>query len=308
MIPKAVVVCGPTATGKTAVALRLARRLGGEVVSADSMQVYRGLPVGTAAVSPAEADGIPVHLSGFLAPEVPYSVAQWLEDATKIIEDIAARNIVPVVCGGTGLYIQSLVRGIAFTSEQKDEALRKSLEEAYDAEGGAALLAKLAENDPQGAAKLLPNDKKRVVRAFELWLQTGQTAAQRAAHSRGRPPKVYALCIGLNYAVREDLYAAIGRRADAMMAHGLLDEARRVWENQAQYHTARQAIGYKEFFPYFKGEAGLETCVEHLKKSTRNYAKRQLTWFNGMSEVQWLDAQDAMLDEKAAELARRFMR
>ncbi|MDL2293443.1 tRNA (adenosine(37)-N6)-dimethylallyltransferase MiaA [Ruminococcaceae bacterium OttesenSCG-928-D13] len=302
-----VVVCGPTATGKTELAIALARRYGGEMVSADSMQVYRGLVVGTAAPTAEELGGIPCHLTGFVPPEERYSVAEWLKAATGAIRDILARGRLPVVCGGTGLYIQSLVQGLSYDEAPQPLELRKSLEQQWDEQGGEAVYQRLAGLDPEHAARLHLNDKKRIIRALEQSLTGGGTAAARAAQSRRHPPSFEALCLGLNHPERAELYARINRRVDKMMERGLLAEAELVWRHRDSYQTAAQAIGYKEFFPYFEEQALLEGCVDKLKQATRNYAKRQLTWFRRMDMVHWLDAGAEGLTDAAAELVNPFV-
>lgn len=299
---KVLVVCGPTATGKSSLALHLARRFGGELIAADSMQVYRGLVVGTAATTPQAAGEVPVHLTGFLPPEQPFSVADWVEKAAALIEGISARGRLPIVCGGTGLYIQSLVTGTRFEQDSRDDALRAELEAQWQAQGANAMLARLAALDPRRAETLHVKDKKRILRALEQSLLTGRTAAQRLAASRPAQPPYDSLLLGLRFEEREMLYNSINLRVDAMMAQGLLAEAQTVWENRARYQTAAQAIGYKEFFPYFEGTSELGACVDKLKQATRNYAKRQLTWFGGMTDIHWLEADDPDLAAKAETL------
>ena len=299
---KVLVVCGPTATGKSTLTLHLARRFGGELIAADSMQVYRGLVVGTAATTPQAAGEVPVHLTGFLPPEQPFSVADWVEKAAALIEDISARGRLPIVCGGTGLYIQSLVTGTRFERDTRDDALRAELEAQWQTQGPNATLARLAALDPQRAQTLHVKDKKRILRALEQSLLTGRTAAQRQAASRPAQPPYDSLLLGLRFQQREMLYNSINLRVDAMLAQGLLDEAQTVWENRARYHTAAQAIGYKEFFPYFEGAGELDACVDKLKQATRNYAKRQLTWFGGMEGIHWLEADDPAVAAKAEAL------
>ncbi len=307
MKSKILVVLGPTASGKTALALRLARRFGGALIAADSMQVYRELVIGTAATTPEEAGDVSVHLSGFLPPEETFSVADWTSAAHAAIGETASKGNLPVLCGGTGLYVQSFVDGISFAEEPQDAALRQRLYREWDEAGGQAMLARLAALDPARAQRLHPADQKRILRALELSLLTGQTAQRREAASRPQAPPYNALLLGLRFARRADLYEAINTRVDAMMQAGLLQEARGVWENRARYKTAAQAIGYKEFFPYFEGRADAALCVEKLKQATRNYAKRQMTWFGRMEAVHWLDAQSAALAEQAEELVAGFL-
>ncbi|MDL2214132.1 tRNA (adenosine(37)-N6)-dimethylallyltransferase MiaA [Clostridia bacterium OttesenSCG-928-O13] len=307
---KIVVVCGPTATGKTRLAVSLAGHFDGEMVCADSMQIYRGLSVGTAAITREEAKGIPQHLTSFLPPEESYSVANWVRDAKKSIDAIANNGKLPVLCGGTGLYIESLVKGVRFTEGKTDEALRSRLQKEWETQGGEKMLARLAKVDPDCAKKLHLNDKKRILRALELWELTGQSAGARAQASLPAQPPYRALCLGLDFPDREALYKRADARVDAMMESGLLAEAKMVWKNRERFHTAAQAIGYKEFFPYFDGEtaeASLDGCVERLKQATRNYAKRQLTWFRRMEGVVWLNAAAPDLERKAVGLAQDFL-
>lgn len=292
---KLLVVCGPTASGKTGVALELARRYGGEVISADSMQLYNGLVVGTAALTQEEAAGVPYHLTGFLPPEQAFSVAEYVELARDTIAEVARRGALPIVCGGTGLYIKSLVEGVDFTPQPVDEALRTKLENDYEKMGGEAMLARLREEDPVCAERLHAKDKKRILRALEQYALTGKTALQREEESRPAQEPYDALCLGLGCADRQTLYARIEQRVDEMIDKGLPEEAQMVYNNREAYKTAVQAIGYKELFPYFEGASTLQECAAALKQATRRYAKRQLTWFRGMPQVRWI-----MIDEPDA--------
>lgn len=305
---KVIVVCGPTATGKSALALSLARRLGGELVNADSMQVYKGLTVGTAAVTEKEANGVALHLTGTLPPEESFSVAGWAAAAEKVIDDILSRGALPIVCGGTGLYIQSLVKGIKYHDEEANPALRQKLDEEWGLLGGQAMLEKLKSMDAERAAYLHVNDKKRILRAIETTMGTGLTAQQRNARSLQGKKKYSFLIIGLNFNSREDLYSQCNTRVLKMMDDGLLDEARLVWQNRESYRTAAQAIGYKEFFGYFENTQKLEECVQKLQQATRNYAKRQLTWFSKMQNINWLTADDDALCENAEKLIEAFLK
>lgn len=296
------VICGPTATGKTAVSVALARRLGGEVISADSMQIYSGLCIGTAQATPQEMDGVPHHLVGFLSPERAFSVADYVSMASGCIADIAARGRVPIVAGGTGLYLSSLVNGINFTEQKTDPAVRERLQAELAQTGIGPLYARLRQIDPEYAAKVHPNNHGRVLRALELYEQTGRTMSSQLADSRPAEKPYHALVIGLNFSERAQLYARIDARVDAMMTQGLLDEARCVYEHRSTYRTAAQAIGYKEFFPYFEHDAPLDVCVASLKQASRNYAKRQLTWFRRMEDIVWLPAADARTVDTAEQL------
>ncbi len=304
---KIVVVCGPTATGKSDLALGLARAFSGEMVGADSMQVYAGLTVGTAALTAEMAGGVPQHLVGFLPPEQVFSVADYVRAAHEAIKEICARGRLPVVCGGTGLYIESLVKGLSFTEEKVPPETRAALAAEWEQAGGAAMLEKLAALDPEAAGTLHPNDKTRILRALEQVQHTGITKGKRAQRSLPAAPPYDALCIGLDFQERAALYAHINARVDDMMDGGLLPEAQRVYENRDSYKTAAQAIGYKEFFPYFAGEAPLDACVEKLKQATRNYAKRQLTWFRRMPDIHWLLREDAACEENARQMVASFL-
>lgn len=287
--PKIVVVCGPTATGKTDLALTLCRAFGGTVVGADSMQIYKGLPVGTAALEDTDAPDVPRRLMGFLPPEKPFSVAEYVAMAKTAIADIRAEGRLPVVCGGTGLYIESLVMGTSFTGDKTPPGTLERLEAQWRQEGGEAMLARLGRVDPAHAQKLAPMDKNRILRSLAQFEATGMTNAVRLAASRPETPPYAACLLGLT-CERPALYRRINERVDVMLTKGLLAEARWVYDNRAAFATAGQAIGYKEFFPYFEGAETLEACADALKQATRRYAKRQLTWFGRMEGVRWLEA------------------
>lgn len=278
------VVCGPTASGKSALAIELARRLNGEVVSADSMQIYRDLTVGTARTTEEEMNGIPHHLCGFLPLNDRYSVARYVEQAHRVIADIAARGKQPVVCGGTGLYISSLIGNLQFTEAKQDDAVRTKWRTAYEEQGGEALLEQLKAIDPETAARLHPNDEGRIVRAFELWETAGVTMSEQRRESVREETPYNAKVILLDARDRAFLYDRINRRADGMLQNGLLDEANML-QRTPDAATAMQAIGYKELFPYLNGEIELDQAVENLKQGTRRYAKRQLSWFRRIADV-----------------------
>ncbi len=304
---KIVVVCGPTASGKSNLALQISHAFSGEMIGADSMQIYKGLVVGTAAVTEQEAGGIPQHLTGFLTPEASFSVADYVLKATGAIEEISAKAALPVVCGGTGLYISSLVNGITFTDDKPDFEGRKKLEEAYNANGGEAMLEILRKLDPEYAAKLHPNDSKRIVRGIEEARRTGTTMAERNAKSIPEAKPFNALCIGLYFEDRAVLYDRINQRVDAMVSQGLLAEAEAVFLHRDTFKTAVQAIGYKEFFPYFEKTATLQQCTDKLKQATRNYAKRQLTWFKRLEGMHWLEASRDDVCKQAFSLVHNFI-
>lgn len=285
------VVCGPTASGKTALAVDLALTHGGEVVSADSMQIYKDMSVITARVTEEEMRGVPHHLTGFLPLSTSFSVAEYTELARKTIEDIYSRGKLPVLCGGTGLYISSLLDGIVFDEEGADNDLRAELEQYAEQNGRHALWGRLNALDPEAAALIHENNLIRVVRALEVCIRTGRPfTQQKKLNLRGNAP--YDACvIRLDFEDRAKLYERINLRVDEMLKEGMVEEARRVYSDHDP-KTARQAIGYKELLPYLKGEAELDECVERIKLGTRRYAKRQLTWFRRMDHANTLYVPD----------------
>lgn len=286
--PRVVAVGGPTASGKTALSVALARAFDGEIINADSMQIYKNLDVGTAKPSAEERQGIPHYLLDFLSPETPYSVADFTAAADPLIRDITARGRLPLVVGGTGLYITSLLSGMAFAPEKTDPAIRARLQARADTEGSAALYAELQRIDPDYAAQVHPNNLPRVIRALELFEAAGRRMSDQRREARPAEAPYHALCLCLTCRDRAVLYSRIDRRVDEMVENSVLDEARQVYDHRDAYRTAAQAIGYKEFFPYFEGTADLTECTERLKQATRNYAKRQLTWFRRTEGAKWL--------------------
>ncbi len=281
------VICGPTASGKTSLAVDMALHFGGEVVSADSMQIYSDMSVITARVTEEEMRGVPHHLTGFLPLSTPFSVAEYLELARQTIDDIHSRGKLPILCGGTGLYISSLLDGIVFDEEGADEALRAELEQFANENGRHALWERLNALDPEAASLIHENNLIRVIRALEVCIRTGRPfTEQKKLNLRGNAP--YNACIlRLDFEERAKLYERINLRVDEMLKEGMVEEARRVYESHAPA-TARQAIGYKELLPYLEGEAELSECVERIKLGTRRYAKRQLTWFRRMADADTL--------------------
>ena len=305
--PRVVAIGGPTATGKTALSVALAKRFGGEIISADSMQIYQGLDVGTAKVTPEEMQEVPHHLVGFLAPEQAFSEADFTTLAGKTITQLTAQGKLPLVVGGTGLYITSLLNGIGFTPEKVDPTIRQELQARLQAEGSQALYAELAAVDPGYAAKVHPNNTPRVIRALELYRATGRkmSAEREAARPAEKPYR--SLCLCLTCRDRTLLYQRIDTRCDRMMQSGILEEAKLVYDHRDTYRTAAQAIGYKEFFPYFEQTASLEACADKLKQASRNYAKRQLTWFRHMDGVVWLDAGAPEVQQCACRTVQEFL-
>lgn len=305
--PRVVAVGGPTASGKTALSVALARAFDGEIINADSMQIYKNLDVGTAKPSAQERQGIPHYLLDFLSPETPYSVADFTAAADPLIRDITARGRLPLVVGGTGLYITSLLSGMAFAPEKTDPAIRARLQARADTEGSAALYAELQRIDPDYAAQVHPNNLPRVIRALELFEATGRRMSDQRREARPAEAPYHALCLCLTCRDRAVLYSRIDRRVDEMVENGVLDEARQVYDHRDAYRTAAQAIGYKEFFPYFEGTANLTECTERLKQATRNYAKRQLTWFRRQNDAAWLYLDEEDVTERACTLVRAFL-
>ena len=275
------VVSGPTATGKTALGILLAQRLGGEIVSADSMQVYRRMDIGTAKASAAERNAVPHHMLDVVDPGEDYSVSRYVQDASLCCDDLLSRGVLPVIVGGTGLYIDALIAGVSFAArEDGDPALRRDLAARFDIEGGDSLLRELASFDPERASKLHVSDKRRIVRAIEIYRLTGETMTEHDRRTRALPPRYNAVRIVLDYVRRSDLYAAIDQRVDDMCAAGLFDEVRSLLgEGLSPACTAMQAIGYKEVARALEGELSEEEAVVLIKQNSRRYAKRQRTWF-----------------------------
>lgn len=303
------VIAGPTASGKTALAVLLSKMIGGEVVSADSMQIYDGISVGTARPTCEEMQGISHHLLGFLSLRDTYSVAQYMTDANAVFEQVYSRGNIPVLCGGTGLYIQSFIENIQLFEEAPDPALRKHYNDIADTQGTKVLLEELSRVDPDTAARLHPNDRNRIVRALEVFATTGKTITEQArlSHAVASP---YTPCLFvLNFRDRQHLYDRIDRRVDIMLENGLLEEAKRVLEQDSEA-TVTQAIGYKEFLPYFEGKISLDEAADKLRQQTRRYAKRQLSWFRRMESAHtvWVDDFDSSeaLLSYVAEYYRRF--
>lgn len=306
---KVAVVVGPTASGKTALAVEIARAFGGEIISADSMQIYKGMDIATAKPTEEEKRDIPHHLMGFLDPSEKYSVADFVHDAAKAIADIHSRGKLPILAGGTGLYVDSLMNNVRFIEEKTDPQLRACLEKQLETEGAEEMLQKLSRFDPETANRLCVQDKKRIVRAIEVYLSTGKTLSEAIAESKTEPSVYDPIYIGINYQNREALYHRINRRVDMMAENGLVEEAKRYYNQSGQ--TAKQAIGYKELARYLNGEESLDEALEALKKSTRNYAKRQITWFKRNSEIHWiypdvLLSEQAVLDEAFAVIRSRL--
>ncbi len=291
-------VVGPTASGKTALAVEVCKAIGGEVVSCDSMQIYRGMDIATAKPTPEEMQGIPHHLIDFVDPCENYSVARYCEDAKRAINDIHSRGKTPVICGGTGLYYSSLADNVKFFDEESDLEYRAFLFDRAEKEGAQVLLDELREFDPERAQFLHVNDLNRIVRALEIYHTTGKNISAQNLESKLEPTPYEFRTVCLDAKDRQFLYDRINRRVDIMLQNGLLDEAKAFFENE-NGNTAVQAIGYKELKPYLDGEASLEECVENLKMQTRRYAKRQLTWFRRDGRIKMIN-----IDEESDLLSR----
>ena len=281
-------ICGPTASGKTALSVALAKQLHTEIISADSMQIYRGMDIGTAKPTAAERQGVPHHLLDVCAPGEPFSVARYVELADAAAQDVLSRGMIPIVAGGTGLYMDALIECSTFSGDETDLSVREKYQRMAAEQGNAAVHACLAKVDPEGAERLHPNNLKRVIRALEVYEQTGMTIdAFNRLHKRPAP-KYAALKIGICPAERQTLYDRIDRRVDQMLADGLLEETKRLLDSGALAGTAAQAIGYKELLGYLQGDAPLADCVALLKQRSRNYAKRQLTWLKRDDNIHWI--------------------
>ena len=299
-------VVGPTASGKTRLAVDICKAIDGEVVSCDSMQIYKNMNIATAKPDADEMDGIPHHMIDFLSPDQKFSVASYCEKAKKCIEDINDRGNVPVITGGTGLYYSSLVDNVSFSDETDDTSLREELTQRLKSDGAQALLDELYKIDPQTAQQLHPNNSGRIVRALEVYYKNGMTMSEQKRLSRLGDKMYNCKAIGLDAKDRQFLYDRINRRVDDMLSRGLLEEAKRfLAENPGK--TSRQAIGYKELRPYFEGQLTLDEAVENLKMETRRYAKRQLTWFRRDKRINWLYI-DEMSYEELLERALKIIK
>ncbi|MCD7846865.1 MAG: tRNA (adenosine(37)-N6)-dimethylallyltransferase MiaA [Oscillospiraceae bacterium] len=306
MKQKLIVVCGPTASGKTELAVSLAEIFDGEIVSADSMQIYRDISIATAKPTTEEMRGIKHHMIDILDLSEEFSVADYVRLASDCIKDIASRGKTPIVCGGTGLYISSLVNGISFDETCSSTELREELSELAEEKGGEYLLEILREFDPESAARLHPNNLMRIIRAIEVYEISGVTMTEANKLSQKESP-YDPIMIGLNFSDREFLYDRVNKRVDRMLEMGLLEEAKMVLSRE-NVATAGQAIGYKEFKPYFDGEKSLDECVESIKQDSRRYAKRQLTWFRRDERINWIYRDKLSDGESELSLAEEIIR
>ena len=287
--PKILCVAGPTACGKTKMGVLLARRFGGEVVSVDSMQIYRGMTIGTAAPTPEETEGIPHHMVAVADPAEKWSVARFTEAADACIQDILRRGKLPILVGGTGLYLDAIISGLTFAPGEAGGAVRKELEAQLAREGIAPLWEELQQVDPESAARLHIADEKRILRALEVYRETGCTISEHNRRTAALPRRYDPVYIGLAFRDRSDMRELIDRRVDAMMAAGLLGEVQSLLaQGVPRTATAFQAIGYKELLSAIDGQVPLEEAVEEVKLRSRQYAKRQLTWLRRNQDIHWI--------------------
>lgn len=290
MKPIVYVIGGPTASGKSKLAVELAKKVNGEIISADSMQIYKEMNIGTAKVNKEEMQGVQHYLVDFVSPDERYSVSNFKKDAEKAIEEILEKGKTPIVVGGTGLYIDSLIYGIEFQNEEVDLEYREKLNKIADEKGLESLYKKAKEIDPEAMKKISINDRKRIIRVLEIYHKTGKTKTEQELQSRKNEVKyeykVFAITMD-----REKLYERIEKRIDFMIEQGLIEEVKQILEKYHTFPTAMQGLGYKEVVEYLEGSCTKEEMIEKIKKETRHYAKRQLTWFRKNKETIWLDGE-----------------
>ncbi len=290
--PKIYCIVGPTGSGKTGFAIKLAKRLNGEVVSCDSMQIYKYMDIGTAKPTFEEMDGVVHHMIDFVEPSCDFNVADFVKKARCTIDDILLRGKTPILCGGTGLYIDSIINQIEFSEDKRDEEYRNMLVEKAEREGNEAVHKVLAEKDPQEAEKVHPNNIKRVIRALEIIKTTGMTKTEADILAKGKPlynAEIYGMLWD-----REVLYERINLRVDLMMKEGLLEEVKKIMAmNLPENCTALQAIGYKELIRFLRGKCSLEEAIEDIKRESRRYAKRQITWFKRNDKIKWINPSES---------------
>lgn len=290
MAPKIVCVVGPTACGKTTLGILLAKKYNGEVVSVDSMQIYRGMTIGTAAPTEEEMEGIPHHMIAVADPAEQWSVARYAQEAIPVIDDILERGKLPILVGGTGLWLDALVKGNNFAGGSAEDPMRAQLQREFEEQGIEPLLEELRQVDPVSAEKLHPADTKRILRALEVYRTTGMTITAHNEATRRIPPRYDAVWIGLRFQDRDDMRALIDLRVDKMVDAGLLQEVQQLLQSGIpKESTALQAIGYKEFTGVLEGEKTTDQALEEVKLRSRQYAKRQLTWLRRNPEIHWIE-------------------
>ncbi|MBP3761861.1 MAG: tRNA (adenosine(37)-N6)-dimethylallyltransferase MiaA [Ruminococcus sp.] len=304
--PFVLAIVGATASGKTWLGIEIAKNFNGEVVSADSMQIYKGLDIASAKPTKEEMQGIPHHLIDFLERDVSFSAADYVKLANEKIQDILRRGKLPIVVGGTGLYIDSLLENVKFSEVKSDENYRRELYNIAETQGNDVLYRKLLDIDPAAAENIHMNNVVRVVRALEVFHVTGRKFSELKAKSKTQESPYNSLIIGLNCSDRNILYKRINQRVDEMLANGLVDEARNIWI-KGDMKTAANAIGYKELIPFFEGISPLNECVDKIKQETRRYAKRQLTWFRRNDRIEWIIFDDFSQKHQIYQKAEKTM-
>ncbi len=292
---KVIVICGPTASGKTALSIELAKQIHGEIVSCDSMQIYKDMNIGTAKPTPEEMQGIKHYLIGYVSPEERYSVSDYKSDAKKAIKEIIEKGKMPIVVGGTGLYLDSLIYEIEYQDIKLDEAYRQKLEQEVEEKGLEELYEKAKQIDAKAMEKISPNDKKRILRVLEIYHTTGKTKTEQEIESRKKEVEYDYKVYALNWD-RQKLYDRINKRVDMMMEQGLIEEVKQILKKYDTFPTAMQGLGYKEVVEYIEGKVTKEEMIEKIKMETRRYAKRQLTWFRKNKQTIWLNAEDTIED------------
>ncbi|MBD9159504.1 MAG: tRNA (adenosine(37)-N6)-dimethylallyltransferase MiaA [Clostridiales bacterium] len=288
---KVIVICGPTASGKTALSIELAKKINGEIVSCDSMQIYKEMDIGTAKPTKEEMQEIPHYMINTIFPNERYSVADYKKDAKKAIREIIKKGKVPIIVGGTGLYVDSLIYEIEYPDIKFDEKYRQELEEQVRKDGLEKLYNKAKKIDPEAMLKISSNDKKRILRVLEIYKATGKTKTEQERKSREKEPEFDYLVYGLNMP-REKLYERINLRVDIMIKQGLIKEVEEIYKKYNEFPTAMQGLGYKEVVEYLEGHLTKEEMIEKIKQETRRYAKRQMTWFRKNKQTIWLDTEN----------------
>lgn len=292
--PKVIVICGPTASGKTALSIQLAQKINGEIISSDSMQIYKNMNIGTAKPDKQEMQGIKHYLLDFVEPNQRYSVADYKKDAENAIEDILQKGKVPIIVGGTGLYVDSLIYGIEYPNIEFDENYRKKLEKRAEKEGLEKLYEKAKKIDPQAMKKISRNDQKRILRVLEIYNATGKTKTEQEIESRKNEVKYDYRVFAINMD-REKLYDRINKRVDVMIQKGLIEEVENLLKKYNEFPTAMQGLGYKEVVEYIQGKVLKEDMIENIKRESRRYAKRQITWFKKNKQTIWIGPNDLQM-------------